>query len=203
MKIFRDIKLWYLTRRLKDKNYEFLFDEPPADEYVSFDTETTGLNPKKDHILSIGAVKIIGNKVDIKNRFYCVIKPDFPVDEETIKIHGLRKKDLEQGIPIEEAIKRFLHFIGSRPLVGYYLEFDTKMVSKYTKDIIGIPLPNKQIEISGLYYDFKVGKIPQRFVDLRFDSIIKDLDIPVFGKHDALNDAIMTALIFLKLKNRV
>jgi DNA polymerase-3 subunit epsilon len=75
------------------------------------------------------------------------------------------------------------------------------MVSKYTKEFIGIPLVNEKIDVSGLYYDYKVGKIPQGFVDLRFDTIIKDLDIPSFGKHDALNDAIMTALIFLKLKN--
>lgn len=200
MNIFREIYLRYLKKRLKDKRFEFLFDKPPQDEYVAFDTETTGLDPKKDHLLSIGAVKIIGNKVDLKNRFYCVVKPSVPVSEETIKIHGLRKKDLENGVPVQEAIKNFLHFTGSRPLVGYYVEFDTKMINKYTKQLIGIPLPNQQIEISGLYYDYKIGKIPQKFVDLRFDSIIKDLNLPVFGKHDALNDAIMTALIFLKLK---
>lgn len=200
--MLRDIYLWYLKKRLKDKRFEFLFDSPTEDEYVAFDTETTGLDPKKDHILSIGAVKISGNKIDLKSRFYCLIKPPVPVSEETIKIHGLRKKDLENGIPVEEAITNFLSFIGSRPLVGYYVEFDTKMVSKYSKQLIGIPLPNRQIEVSGLYYDYKIGKIPQKFVDLRFDSIIRDLNIPVFGKHDALNDAIMTALIFLKLKNR-
>lgn len=199
--MFRELYVWYLKKRLKNKEFGFLFDKPPQDEYVAFDTETTGLNPKNDHILSIGAVKITGNRIDLKNRFYCVVNPDVPINEETIKIHGLRRKDLENGVPVEEAIINFLHFVGNRPLVGYYVEFDVKMVSKYTTELIGIPLPNHQIEISGLYYDYKVGKIPQKFVDLRFDNIIKDLNIPVFGKHDALNDAIMTAIIFLKLKH--
>lgn len=76
------------------------------------------------------------------------------------------------------------------------------MINKYTKKIIGIPLPNKKIEVSGMYYDYKIGTIPQGFVDLRFDSILKGLKIPSFGKHDALNDAIMTGLIFLKLKSK-
>lgn len=199
--MLRNIRLWYLKRKLKDKKFKFLFHNPPENEYVAFDTETTGLNTKKDHILSIGAVKIVDNKIDLRNRFYCVVKPDAYVNEETIKIHGLRRKDIESGIPIDEAIMKFLYFIEGRPLVGYYVEFDVKMISKYTKELIGIHLPNRQIEVSGLYYDYKIGKIPQGFVDLRFESIIRDLNIPTFGKHDALNDSIMTALIFLKLKN--
>jgi len=76
------------------------------------------------------------------------------------------------------------------------------MINKYFKKLSGTTLPNKQIEVSAFYYDYKIGLIPQGFVDLRFDSILKDLDIPTFGKHYALNDAIMTALIFLKLKNK-
>ncbi|MCX7760094.1 MAG: 3'-5' exonuclease [Hydrogenothermaceae bacterium] len=200
IKLFKDLKKWYNRKNLKDNRFLFLFEDPPEDEFVAFDTETTGLDPKKDEILSIGAVKIKENKIDLRDRFYTVIKPNFPINEETIKIHGLRKKDLENGMPIEDAVEKFLYFIGSRPLVGYYLEFDVAMINKYTKKMIGIELPNKQIEVSGMYYDYKIGKIPQGFVDLRFDSILKDLNIPTFGKHDALNDAIMTALVFLHLK---
>lgn len=48
-------------------------------------------------------------------------------------------------------------------------------------------------------YDFKIGAIPQGNVDLRFDTIMKELKLPFMGKHDALNDAIMTAMIFIKL----
>ncbi|MEJ5172448.1 MAG: 3'-5' exonuclease [Hydrogenothermaceae bacterium] len=200
MKLFEDLKKWYNRKNLKDNRFLFLFEDTPEDEFVAFDTETTGLDPKKDEILSIGAVKIKENKIELRDRFYTVIKPNFPINEETIKIHGLRKKDLENGIPIEDAVEKFLYFIGSRTLVGYYLEFDVAMINKYTRKMIGIELPNKQIEVSGMYYDYKIGKIPQGFVDLRFDSILKDLNIPTFGKHDALNDAIMTALVFLHLK---
>ena len=200
--LLKRLKKELLKKKLKDKEVLFLFDDPPEDEYVVFDTETTGLNPKTDDILSIGAVKIKQNIILLKDRFYTIVKPEREINEETIKIHGLRKKDLENGIPVEKAIKEFLKFIGSRPLVGYYIDFDVAMINKYTKKIIGIPLPNEKIEVSGMYYDYKIGTIPQGFVDLRFDSILKDLNIPSFGKHDALNDAIMTGLIFLKLKSK-
>ena len=204
MKTFLEkVKLYYKKKNLKNQKYKFLFEEPPEDEYVAFDTETTGLNPKVDDILSIGAIKTKNNEILLKERFYVIVKPEREIEEETIKIHGLRKKDLESGVPIEEAIDKFVHFIGSRPLVGYYLEFDVAMINKYFKKMSGITLPNKHIEVSALYYDQKIGLIPQGFVDLRFDSIIKDLDLPSFGKHDALNDAIMTALIFLKLKPKI
>ncbi|MFN3977321.1 MAG: 3'-5' exonuclease [Sulfurihydrogenibium azorense] len=200
--LLKRLKKEFLKKKLKDNEFLFLFDDPPEDEYVVFDTETTGLNPKTDDILSIGAVKIKQNRILLNDRFYTVVKPEREINEETIKIHGLRKKDLENGIPIEKAIKDFLRFIGSRPLVGYYIDFDVAMINKYTKKIIGIPLPNKKIEVSGMYYDYKIGTIPQGFVDLRFDSILKGLKIPSFGKHDALNDAIMTGFIFLKLKSK-
>ena len=58
--------------------------------------------------------------------------------------------------------------------------------------------PNKKEVIN---FAYKIELIPQSFVDLKFNSILKDLEIPQFGNHDSFNDAIMTAMIFLKLKN--
>lgn len=76
------------------------------------------------------------------------------------------------------------------------------MVNKYLKPKIGIKLPNKAYEVSAIYHDWKIEKIPQSNIDLRFDTIMKELQIPKMGKHDAYNDAIMTAMMFIKLKNQ-
>ena len=75
------------------------------------------------------------------------------------------------------------------------------MINKYLKPLLGITLPNRSIEVSEICHDFKIELIPQSFVDLKFKTIVNDLDIPEFGNHDSYNDAIMTAMIFLKLKN--
>jgi DNA polymerase-3 subunit epsilon len=76
------------------------------------------------------------------------------------------------------------------------------MINKYIKPKLGITLPNKAYEVSAIYHDYKMEMIPQSNIDLRFDTIINDLKIPIMGKHDAYNDATMTALMFLKLKNQ-
>ena len=186
--------------KLKDSRFEHLFDTCNAvDEYVVFDTETSGLNPKKDEILSIGAVKIRGNRILAEDMLSLYLKPSKAVNIQSIKIHQIRNIDLQNGLDPQNAIEQFLDFIGPLPLVGYYLEFDVAMIDKYIKPWLGIKLPNKQIEVSGIYHDKKIKAIPEGIVDLRFDTIMKELNLPIFGKHDAINDALMTAMMFVKL----
>ncbi len=197
--MFKNIKRHLNRKNLKDESFSFLFDDPFTDEYVCFDVESTGLNPKIDDIISIAAVKIKGNKILSSQKFERLVSTDKSMSAKNIEIHRLRVCDLEFGEEVELVIKDFLYFIGSRKLVGYYLEFDVNMVNKYLKKMLGISLPNEQIEVSAIYYDQKIEFIPQGHVDLRFDAIMKDLDLPIMSKHDALNDAIMTAMIFLKL----
>ena len=186
-------------KKLRDIRFDFLFDEPLPNEYVCLDCETSGLNPKKDEILSIGAVHIKDNKILMRKTFNIFLKPSKNINVESIKIHHIRPVDLKNGIDAQEAIYQLLDFIGSRPIVGYYIKFDVAIISRYTKEFIGIKLPNKTIEVSSMYYNTIRKRSDCQFVDLRFDTILKKLDIPILGKHDALNDALMTAMIFLKL----
>jgi DNA polymerase-3 subunit epsilon len=190
-------KKWQ-KKRLKDEKYLFLFEECCDDEVVVFDTETSGLNPEIDQIVSIGAVKIKGNRILLSEKFHIYIKGN--LKEEAIKIHQIRKHDLQNGESIENGIEQFLNFIGSRPVVGYYLQFDVAMINREVRPKLGVGLPNKKIEVSELYFDKMQKKFPHGNIDLKFDTILKELQIPTLGKHDALNDAIMTAMIYLKLK---
>ena len=199
--MFRSIKNYFNKKNLKNDKYQYLFGQPHADEYVCFDCETTGLDTNKDEIISIGAVIIKDNTIVSSKKFVKFVKPKTKLQEEAIKVHHIREMDLEDALDIDDVIYEFLDFIGNRTLVGYFLEFDIAMIDKYVKPRLGIKLPNKRIEVSGIYYDYKIETIPQGNVDLRFDTIMKELDIPFMGKHDAYNDALMTSLIFLKLKN--
>lgn len=194
------IKNWN-RKKLKDINFDFLFADPIANEYVCLDCETSGLNPKKDEILSIGAVHIKENKILMRKTFNIFLKPSKNINAESIKIHHIRPIDLENGQDPKEAIFQLLEFIGSRPIVGYYIKFDVAIISKYTKEFIGIKLPNETIEVSSMYYKTRKKSSDYQFIDLKFDTILKNLNIPALGKHDALNDAIMTSMMFLKLKD--
>ena len=200
--MFRAIKQYFNKKNLKDKKYEFLFDETSNDEYVCFDCETTGLDPKKDDIVSIGAVIIKNNTIISSKKFVKFVKPKTKLQGDAIKIHHIRECDLADAEDIDKVIEEFLEFIGNRTLVGYFLEFDMAMINKYLKPKLGITLPHKALEVSAIYYDYKIEKIPQGNIDLRFNTIMEELNIPTLGKHDAYNDAIMTSMIFIKLKNQ-
>ena len=199
--MFTSLKKKWNLKNLKDERFSFLFDERHTDEMVVFDCETTGLNPITDEIISIGAVKVKGNKILTDEAIHIYIDQDKEIDHKSITIHQIRNCDLHGAIPLKEAIEKFLYYIGNRPLAGYYLEFDVAMVNKYIKPMYGITLPNEQEEVSAIYYDKKIRTIPQGNIDLRFNTILEDLGLPKLQAHDALNDAVMTALIYLKLKN--
>ena len=199
--MFDTLKKSWAQRRLSDPQYAHLFDEHP-DEFVSFDCETTSLNVKEAEILSIGAVKIRGNKVLTSDAFYVVVKPDGIMQASNVKVHGLRPKDVSGGIPVQDAVRQLLDFIGGRPLVGYYVEYDVALVNKFLKPMMGIKLPNRSIEVSGIYYDQELKNNPDGYVDLRMASIIAKLKFPDLPRHDALNDSINVALMYLALMAR-
>ena len=197
-----DFKAKRNRSRLKDEKFDYLFEEDKSGEYIVFDTETTGLNPKKDDILSIGAVKIKNNKILTSKTFEVFVKNTQEISTKSIEIHHIRPVDLENAKDVSTAIEEFLEFIGSRPLIGYYLEFDVAMINKYIKPMLGITLPNKMIEVSEIYFDKTIELIPQGNIDLSFDTILSKCGVPDMGAHNAVNDAIMTAMIYLKLKTQ-
>jgi DNA polymerase-3 subunit epsilon len=199
--MFKKLKRKINISKLQNKEYLYLFDEcKDLDEYIVLDTETTGLNPKKDEILSIGAVKVKNNKIQISESFEIFIKPKQQIDQQSIKIHHIRPVDIQNGVDIKDAIKMLLPYIKNLPIVGYYISFDIAILNKEIKKIIGTTLLNEQIELSSMYYKRYKKSSAHEFVDLKFDTIMNRLDIPQLGKHDALNDAIMSAMIFLKLQ---
>lgn len=200
--MFNFIKNYFNKKNLKDNKYLYLFDKANKNEFVCFDCETTGLNPKEDDIISIGAVIIKNDTILSSKKFIKFVKPKTKLQIEAIKVHHIREIDLEEAEDINDVIEEFIKFVGNRNLVGYYLEFDIAMINKYLKPKLGITLPNKRYEVSAIYHDWKIEKIPQSHIDLRFDTIAKELNIPLFGKHDAYNDSIMTSLMFIKLKNQ-
>ena len=172
---------------------------------MALDCETTGLNTRSDEIIAISAVRIQGDRILTSQRLELLVRPEGAVPADSIRVHRLRGQDVAGGLPAQEAVQQLLHFIGSRPLVGYYLEFDVAMLNRVLFPMLGVRLPQPQIEVSALYYDYKFRQLDahqkDRSIDLRFATLMHDLDLPEREAHNALNDAVMAALAFTKLRH--
>ena len=195
----------WMLHHLADARYRFMWDTPPPDEWVSLDCETTGLNTRSDEIIAISAVRIQDDRILTSQRLELLVRPEGAVPADSIRVHRLRGQDVAGGLPAQEAVQQLLHFIGSRPLVGYYLEFDVAMLNRVLFPMLGVRLPQPQIEVSALYYDYKFRQLDahqkDRSIDLRFATLMHDLDLPEREAHNALNDAVMAALAFTKLRH--
>jgi len=187
---------------LADQSYAFLFEPDRSGEVVSLDCETTGFNLLADDVISIAAVKIRNRRILASEAFRAVIRPGAPMEATAIKVHQLREQDVAQGLTIREVLPDFLRFIGSRPLVGYWIAFDVKMLNKYLFSLLNIHLPNRLIDVSKLYYDRKFGAAPPGTrIDLRYATILADLALPVRAQHDAFEDALGAAEAYLVLED--
>ncbi len=201
---WRRLEREWMLYHLGDQRFRFLYDSAPEDEWVSVDCETTGLNARTDKIIAIGAVRIKGHRVLTSERLNLLVKPDKAISAQSVKIHGLRERDVAGGLDPDEAMRQLLRFIGPRPLVGYYLEFDVALINRAIFPILGVRLPQPKVEISELYYDWKQRSLPPyqhgASIDLRLSTLMADLALPTRHAHDALNDATMAALAFVKLR---
>jgi len=198
------IRRRWLLYHLADPDFAFMYDTPPPDEWVTIDCETTGLDIRRDQIVSVAAVRIAGNRLLTSQRLELLVRPERKLQGASVRVHQLREQDLAQGLDPEQAMRRLLAFIGARPLVGYYLEFDVAMLNREIWPLLGVRLPQPMVEVSSMYYDWKNRQLPPHerggTIDLRFATMMKALEMPTREAHDALNDAVMAGLAFVKLR---
>lgn len=169
--------------------------------YIVIDTELTGLDPKRDSIISIGAVKISRNGIDLGKTFHRLIKASTDLKPESIVIHGITPSDLTEKPPIEEVLPEFLEFCGSDIIIGHFISIDIHFLRKGCKKV-GLEFENPYIDTYEIYKWIKgnSGSFSRHYEEegngKDLFSIAREYDIPVKGGHDALSDAFITAQIF-------
>jgi len=187
---------------LSDRTYRFLFEAEPGREVVSLDCETTGFDPRSDEIISVAAIRVAGRRIHASSAFRALVRPDAAIRPASIRVHQLREMDVANARPMSDVLPELLHFIGSRPLVGYWIDFDVRMLDKYLRAMINARLPNRRIDISKLYYDRKFAAAPPGTrIDLRYATILADLGLPARAQHDAFEDALGAAESYLMLED--
>jgi len=164
-------------------------------EFVIFDIETTGLNKQKDDITEIGAV-MIRNKQIIK-RYSSFVKPIKKIPEIVIELTGITNEMVENERPISEVLPEFLEFVGNRPLVAHNAIFDIAFIDRESKKL---NLEFDPTILDTLTLSKMLLKKIKRF---RLKTVANHLKVKLEGHHRAINDAAATALIFIKLLDRL
>ncbi|MDE7284176.1 MAG: 3'-5' exonuclease [Lachnospiraceae bacterium] len=98
------------------------------DSYVCLDLETTGLDPKKDKIIEIGAVRVRDGEIDAMLETF--INPGRALDGRITELTGIVDKQLEDAPDISEMLPELLDFIGDDVLLGHSVLFDYSFVKR-------------------------------------------------------------------------
>ncbi|SCZ76860.1 PolC-type DNA polymerase III [Acidaminobacter hydrogenoformans] len=164
-------------------------------DFVVFDIETTGLNPKHDKIIEIAAVRIEGGQ--ITETFSALVDPHEPLSEKIKELTGIEDEQLTGQPGIEEILPRFLEFARGAVLVAHNAGFDTGFVREACSQL-GYPYDMTSVDTLGL--SRLLLKDLKRH---RLNMVAKHLGVKLENHHRALDDATATAEVFLKLVARL
>lgn len=159
-------------------------------EFIVFDLETTGLSAKKERIIEIGAVRVVGG--EIKDSFSSFVNPERPIPPRITELTGITDSMVADAPHEEEAIKNFFDFCGKDAVfVAHNADFDCGFL-KETSNRLGLEFNNTYIDTvvisRKLYPDLKNHKL---------DTVAKYLKLDDFNHHRACDDAKILADIFL------
>ena len=166
--------------------------------YVVLDLELTGLDEKKDSIVSIGAVRMRGGAIDLGHTFYRLVSPGTELKASSVLIHEITPSEVAEEPSIDLVIGEFLDFCGEAVLVGHFVDIDLGFLNRELKRIRGLKLENPAVDTISIYEWLrkrnKSGSCPTTlFTGYRLYDIVKCYGIPVNGAHNALMDAFTTA----------
>ena len=169
--------------------------------FVVFDTETTGLNIASDKILSIGAIAINKNRIDVSDSFEVYLKQS-EFSAKTVEIHGLLKEGNQIKTEEEEAVKQFLNYLKNSVIVAHHAAFDIAMINAVLKKLNLGKLKNKFIDTGNLYKQL-LNNHQNKNKHFSLDDLSKQFKISQSDRHTASGDAFITALVFLKIVSKL
>jgi DNA polymerase III subunit epsilon len=182
------------------ETYLETFDTKEASQrYVVFDCESTGLDYKKDRILSIGAIAVIDNKIEVNDYFEVFVIQDL-FKPESVPIHGIMRNGNEEKIVEAESIIRFLEYIKNATLVGHHVDFDIELINEALDRLNLGTIKNQYMDTDAMYQKLKHLPFEEH---QSLDELCDIYKIRKSDRHTASGDAFITALLFLKLKKKL
>jgi DNA polymerase-3 subunit epsilon len=172
--------------------------------FTVLDTELTGLDERRDDIVSIGALHMQGGRIELAPTFQKLVNPKAVLDGRTVVIHKITPSQLEDMPPIDQVLSSLSEYVAGTVLLGHYLSLDLAFLNRDAKRAGMKPFRNAAVDTLSLY-----GWLRQRDAEHPALSLDKpggslfDLaaafQIPVEEAHTALGDAYVTAQLFQRL----
>ncbi len=179
-----------------------LFGQAPGinqKRWVVLDVETSGLDPRRDHLLAIAAVCIHLNddqslKIDIFDSFEAVLKQDSASDKDNILLHGIGAQAQMTGEDPQEVLRNFERWAGDAPLLAFHAAFDESMIQRAYQYQLGHKLKNAWIDVEPLvsasYPEVKARSLDQWMGYLGIECAVR---------HQAAADTFATAELMLQI----
>lgn len=162
--------------------------------YTVFDTETTGLEPSNgDEIIQIGAARIVNNRLLRQEIFNQIVDPERPLKPESIPIHGITE-DMVRGQPtIDMVLPAFHVFCEETVLIAHNAAFDMRFL-QLKEERTGIRFTQPVLDTLLLS-----AVVAPNQESHKLDALLERLGISIDTRHNALDDALATGEVFLKL----
>jgi DNA polymerase-3 subunit epsilon len=214
-KIFSTKPIYPATDYWQD--YARLFAKPiekkglfRAKRMVVLDTETTGLDPVNDRLLSIGAVAVKNQQIFVADRFEAYFSKGgiYQLKErESVPVHGILQKHASHLTDNKKILLELLVYLQDSILVGHHIAFDFAMLNNAFLAQLGAPIQNHVLDTAHLAKriasPFQAYHMPNEPGQYSLDELCKVYRIPVEGRHTASGDAMLTALLLVKLLGRL
>ncbi|EDP59833.1 3'-5' exonuclease [Vibrio sp. AND4] len=170
-------------------------------EFVALDFETTGLNPQKNGIITIGLVPFSLNRIFLRQARHWKVRPQEKLDEESVIIHGITHNELVDAPDLDEILGPLLESLAGKVVVVHYRRIEREFLDQalLTRLGEGIEFPvldtlkieeDIQQKTSGGIWNKLKGNKPQ---SLRLAQSRRRYGLPDYTPHHALTDAIATA----------
>lgn len=166
-------------------------------EYLAVDLEMTGLNALSDHILSIGFVPIVEQKVVLSGARHIYINSDLGVGQSAV-IHGIHDRDIESATSLSKAMALLLEALQGKVLLLHCAPLDMAFLQQACKTLYGLELLAPVVDTMALE-DQRLHRkgIERGSESLRLGDARRRYNLPDYSAHNALIDAVATAELFM------
>ena len=167
---------------------------------VSVDLETTGLDPSRDEILSIGLVEVQGGRIMLGTAWHQIIRVEREIPEESAVIHEITDDQSAEGQPLDGVLPELLKRLQGKVMLAHYARIEQNFIDAACRRLYGtsfvIPTIDSLI-LSQRAFERRNHTIQPG--DLRLFNLRPRYNLPHYKSHNALNDAIATAELFLAM----